>query len=86
MRKISLSSQAIEDLVYFSQGQAKSLAKIARLLESISKTPFEGIGKPEPLKHEFAGCWSRRIDKEHRVIYYLENEIVQIVSFRGHYG
>jgi len=85
MHKISLSSQAIEDMVYFAKGQQKLLAKIATLIESVSKTPFEGIGKPEPLKYEFKGCYSRRIDQEHRIIYFLKDDIVQIISFRGHY-
>ena len=85
MHKISLSSQAIEDMVYFAKGQQKLLVKIANLLESISKTPFEGIGKPEPLKHEFAGCYSRRIDQEHRIIYFLKDGIIQIISLRGDY-
>ena len=85
MLKISLSSQSIEDMVYFATAQPKLLSKIAILLESISRTPFEGIGKPEPLKHEFSGCWSRRIDQEHRIIYFIQADLIQIISFRGHY-
>lgn len=85
MHKISLSSQVIEDMVYFVKGQPKLLAKIATLLESISKTPFEEIGKPEALKHEFKGCYSRRIDQQHRIIYFLKDDVIQIISFRGHY-
>jgi len=52
---------------------------------SIIETPFEGIGKPEPLKHEYAGCWSRRIDREHRIVYELSENIVNIYAFKGHY-
>ena len=85
MLKASLSTQAIEDMVYFAKSQPKLLSKIANLLESISKNPFEGIGKPEPLKYDFEGCWSRRIDQEHRLIYFVEDNTVNIISFRGHY-
>jgi toxin YoeB len=85
MPRISLSSQAIEDMVYFAKSQPKLLSKIANLLESISKTPFEGIGKPEPLKHGFEGCWSRRVDQEHRLIYFIKDEVIQVISFKGHY-
>lgn len=85
MYKISLSSQSIQDLVYFTKSQPKLLVKVTKLLESIYKTSSEGIGKPEPLKHDFQGCWSRRVDQEHRLIYFLQDEAIQIISFRGHY-
>ena len=81
MLKASLSTQAIEDMVYFAKSQPKLLSKIANLLESISKSPFEGIGKPEQLKHDFEGCWSRRIDLEHRLIYFIADDTIQIISF-----
>jgi toxin YoeB len=86
MPKIILSSQAIEDMVYFSSGRSKLLAKIARLVESIQKTPFAWIGKPEPLKHDFQGFWSRRIDQEHRLIYRVSKDAIEILSFRGYYS
>ena len=85
MLKASLSTQAIEDMVYSAKSQPKLLSKIANLLESISKSPFEEIGKPEPLKHDFEGSWSRRIDLEHRLIYFISDDTVQIISLRGHY-
>jgi toxin YoeB len=85
MLKVPLSTQSVEDMVYFAKSQPKLLSKIANLLESISKNPFEGIGKPEPLKHDFEGCWSRRIDQEHRLIYFIKDEVIQVISFRGHY-
>jgi toxin YoeB len=85
MLKVSLSTQSIEDLVYFAKSQPKLLSKIASLLESISKTPFQGIGKPEPLKHDFEKCWSRRIDQEHRLIYFSKEGAIQVISFKGHY-
>jgi len=85
MPKIILSSQAIQDMVFFTSGQVKILGKIARLIQDIQKSPFKGIGKPEPLKHDFQGCWSRRIDKEHRLIYRVRDQAIEILSFRGHY-
>jgi len=86
MYKISLSNQSVEDMVFFARSQPKLLSKIAVLLESIGKTPFEGIGKPEPLKHDFAGCWSRRLDNEHRLIYFIKDDSINIISFKGHYS
>ncbi|MCU0468061.1 MAG: Txe/YoeB family addiction module toxin [Arcicella sp.] len=59
--------------------------RIRELIESISREPFKGIGKPEPLKHEFKGCWSRRITDEHRLIYKVFSENILIISCKGHY-
>jgi len=63
----------------------KNVKKIYNLLESISKTPFEGIGQPEPLKANYSGYWSRRINLEHRVIYKVEQNQIIIISLYGHY-
>ena len=65
MYKISLSRQSVEDMLYFANGRAKTLGKIAKIINAIQKNPFQGIGKPEMLKHNLKGCWSRRVDKEH---------------------
>ena len=74
------------DLDYWKQSGSKStLKKIAQLLKAISETPFEGVGKPESLKHELAGCWSRRINKEHRLIYEILDSKIIVHSARGHY-
>jgi len=59
--------------------------KIEELLQSIRDKPFEGIGKPEPLRHELSGKWSRRIDHIHRIVYSLENDVLNIYSLKGHY-
>ena len=59
--------------------------KIEELLLSIRKTPFEGIGKPEPLKYDLSGKWSRRINYEHRIIYSLDDDVLNIHSLKGHY-
>jgi len=59
--------------------------KIKELLLSIRNTPFQGIGKPEALKYQLAGKWSRRIDREHRIVYAVDGEIIRIYSLKGHY-
>ena len=59
--------------------------KIVEMLQSIRENPFQGIGKPEPLKHELSGKWSRRINNEHRIIYSVDNDILNVYSLKGHY-
>ncbi|MDB5155734.1 MAG: Txe/YoeB family addiction module toxin [Mucilaginibacter sp.] len=84
--ELKLTDTAKEDIKFFlKSGQTGIVKKIEKLLISIKETPFTGIGKPEPLKHEYTGKWSRRIDKEHRVIYDLENDAITVYSLKGHY-
>ncbi|MFD0763641.1 Txe/YoeB family addiction module toxin [Mucilaginibacter lutimaris] len=59
--------------------------KISELISSMRETPFEGIGKPEPLKHALTGKWSRRINQEHRIVYSFDNDTLSIYSLKGHY-
>jgi len=66
-------------------GNVKIQNKITEILQSIRASPFEGIGKPEPLKHELSGKWSRRINREHRLIYTLEGDKLNVYSLKGHY-
>jgi toxin YoeB len=66
-------------------GNKKLQIRIQELLQSIQKTPFEGIGKPEPLKYQLSGMWSRRINKEHRIIYEVRDATVHIYSLKDHY-
>jgi len=66
-------------------GNRHVLKKILELTKSIIETPYEGIGKPEPLKHELAGYWSRRITNEHRFVYKIDGETLIIASLKGHY-
>jgi toxin YoeB len=80
-----LSPEAIEDLVYWSKHDPKNLKRIIRLLNEISKNPYEGIRKPEKLKFNLQGFYSRRITLEHRVIYTIENNTIIIISLRDHY-
>lgn len=84
--EIIFSPQAIEDLKYWKKSGNKIIQKkIQQLLGSIQETPYEGIGKPEGLKHQFSGQWSRRINHEHRLIYKVEEEAVIIIALRYHY-
>lgn len=77
--------RAWEDYLYWQQTNKKNLKRINQLIKDIQRHPFEGIGKPEPLKFEFAGRWSRRIDQEHRLIYRVEEGVIYIQQCRGHY-
>ncbi len=79
------SDKSWEDYVYWQSNDKKILKKINTLIKDIKRHPFEGIGKPEPLKHELAGCWSRRITSEHRLVYEVSDGIIYIVSCKYHY-
>ncbi len=80
------STTALDDLEYFKKsGNKKVLLKIARILEELTLHPDKGTGKPERLKFELSGYWSRRINKEHRLIYRFDDRKVYIVSLKGHY-
>ena len=84
--EIVYTLEAKEDIDYWkSTGNAARLKKIRSLLESIAESPFEGIGKPEPLKYALTGAWSRRIDHEHRLVYKVSGSEVTILGARGHY-
>ena len=74
-----------EDYLYWQKTDRKMLSKINDLLKKISRTPFSGIGKPEPLKHKYKGYWSRRIDGEHRLIYQVKEDEIWIAICRFHY-
>jgi toxin YoeB len=89
--EIIFSPRALEDLRFWRKsGNVAIQKKIEQLLLAIQVNPFEGIGKPEPLKHNLSGAWSRRITREHRLIYEIneKNEIVilNILSLKGHYS
>ena len=74
-----------EDYLYWQTTDKQMLARINQLIKDISREPFKGIGKPEPLKHKYKGCWSRRIDNEHRLIYKVRDEEILIAKCRFHY-
>lgn len=84
--EIVLEAAALEDLDHWKNtNNDQVLRKIRQLLENIQQTPFEGIGKPEALKHELAGKWSRRITSEHRLVYKVEEDKIRVYQLRYHY-
>ncbi|NIJ51901.1 Txe/YoeB family addiction module toxin [Dyadobacter arcticus] len=86
IRKLDFSKKAQEDLQYWKKtGNQKIQKKIEEILISMRETPFHGIGKPEALKHELSGSWSRRIDREHRIVYQILGDVIKIESLKGHY-
>lgn len=82
---IKFSDAAWEDYLYWQQTDKATLKRINTLLRDIRRTPFAGIGKPEPLRHHLAGFWSRRIDDEHRLVYAMEDGCVLVAQCRYHY-
>lgn len=84
--QIELTPEARAHLQFWrDSGNTAILQKIERLLDSILDNPYKGIGKPEPLKHQLAGKWSRRINKEHRFVYSIKDNTIFIYSLKGHY-
>ena len=79
------SPQAWEDYLYWQQVDKKFVRRINELLKDIARSHYDGIGKPEPLKHALAGFWSRRITDEHRLVYRIKGQIIEIVQLRYHY-
>jgi toxin YoeB len=75
----------LDDLAWWIEQDRKVALRIIRLIREVQHTPFEGAGKPEPLKHELAGCWSRRIDREHRPVYQVKGDKIRILACRYHY-
>ena len=83
--RLIFSKHAWEDYQYWLKQDKKQLKRINKLIDAIQRDPFEGIGKPEPLKHALAGYWSRRIDGEHRIVYRVNGEDVLLAQLRYHY-
>jgi toxin YoeB len=79
------SSKAWEDYEYWIKHDKKKIDRINKLIKDTLRSPFEGIGKPEPLKLNLQGLWSRRIDEEHRLIYEYNDDNLSIISCRHHY-
>lgn len=84
--KLTFHEEAWEDYLYWQSSDRKQLKKINTLLHECLRTPFAGTGKPEPLKGEFAGWWSRRIDQEHRLVYRATEDGLLIAQCRYHYS
>ena len=85
MKKI-WSDTSWDDYLYWQKQNKKLLKKINDLIKDIERTPFEGIGKPEPLKNYLSGWWSRRINDTHRIVYRIENGNLEIAQCKEHYS
>lgn len=85
MSKITFSERAFEEYLYWQAQDKKILKRINALLKDIARSPFDGIGKPEGLKENLSGYWSRRIDDTHRLVYRIENDLIEVYQCKGHY-
>ncbi|MCX4630139.1 Txe/YoeB family addiction module toxin [Streptomyces sp. NBC_01443] len=83
--KVVFSGRAWDQYTYWATADPKILRRINRLIKEIQRTPFEGAGKPEPLKENLSGWWSRRITDEHRIVYRIKDQAVEIAQARYHY-
>lgn len=83
--KLEFKGSTYDDINFWARNDKKKLIKIFELIKDIELNQFAGKGKPEPLKHELSGYWSRRIDEEHRLIYKIVDETIEIISCRHHY-
>ncbi len=83
--KITFSKNAWEDYTSWQSEDKRMLKKINELIKDIQRTPYEGMGKPEPLKYDLSGLWSRRINREHRLVYQANETEILIYSCRYHY-
>ena len=84
--KLIFSSTAWSDYLYWQSTDKKILKRINALIKDVTRTPYEGIGKPEPLKHGLAGYWSRRINDEHRMVYKVKDDSILLAQLKYHYG
>lgn len=82
---ITFTPEGWEDYQYWLKHDKRILKRIHELIKDIIRSPFDGIGKPEPLKHHLAGCWSRRITEEHRIVYKPNEGNIIFLQFRYHY-
>lgn len=85
MRSLHLEPAAVEELGWWIANELKTVKRVYTPLQSILQTPFEGIGKPEALKSNYSGYWSRRITDEHRIVYKVEPDRIIVFKLKGHY-
>ena len=84
-KNLEFDPAGFEDLAWWIKKDRKKALRILELIKDVWSDPFSGIGKPEPLKHELSGCWSRRIDKKHRLVYEVREDKIRILACRYHY-
>lgn len=82
---VLFTDEAWDDYLYWQTANKATVLKINQLIKDIKRSPFSGLGKPEPLKFLLRGCWSRRIDHEHRLVYEVTDNVIKIISCRFHY-
>ncbi|GHV94746.1 toxin YoeB [Spirochaetia bacterium] len=82
---VSFLGKSFEEFTDWGNSDKSTYRKIIALIKDITRTPFSGLGKPEPLKHELSGCWSRRITEEHRLVYKVEADVLKIYACKYHY-
>jgi toxin YoeB len=82
---LEFDRRAFEDLTWWIRNNRKTALRIMKLIDDVQRSPFDGLGKPEPLKHELKGLWSRRIDREHRLVYEVFDDKIRILACRFHY-
>jgi toxin YoeB len=85
LRSLEFDPAGFEDLAWWVDQDRAQALRVIRLIRETQRDPFKGIGRPEPLRHELAGCWSRRIDQEHRLVYQVQPEKIRILACRYHY-
>ncbi len=85
MRSVLLSPRAFKELDFWFAYEPAIVAKIFALIRDIQRDPFRGLGKPEMLKRDFQGLWSRRITGEHRLVYKVEGDVIRVIQCRSHY-
>ncbi|MEA5489024.1 Txe/YoeB family addiction module toxin [Pseudanabaena sp. CCNP1317] len=85
MKNLEFDADAFEDLAWWIENDRKKALKIIKLIREVQRNPFEGTGQPEALKHDLSGCWSRRIDQEHRLVYEVLNDKIRVLACRFHY-
>jgi toxin YoeB len=83
--RLTFADEAWEDYLYWQKQDRRMVERINKLIKEVQREPFSGLGKPEPLKHALAGFWSRRITDEHRMVYRVDNDTLQIAQLRMHY-
>ena len=87
MKNLEFDGDAFEDLEWWIEQDRRIALRLIKLIREVQRTPYEGTGQPEPLKHELSGCWSRRINQEHRLVYQVleEENKIRVLACRFHY-
>ncbi|WP_425216433.1 Txe/YoeB family addiction module toxin [Tumidithrix helvetica] len=85
VKNLEFDADAFEDLAWWIESDRKTALKIVKLIREVQRSPFEGSGQPEALKYDLSGCWSRRIDREHRLVYEVLDDKIRILACRYHY-